>query len=202
MPWRNPATATEGIVWGRVNDANTGLYVDDATVTVTGGPTVKTDGNGYYIATLVPATAGGTAHSTTVSKTGMTSQTTNAIALAGDIVRYDLTLNAAVNTAPSITTQPQSQTVSQGASATFTVTATAPPRSPTSGGVWHEHLTARPLPATRAPTCSRPMPGLIRWWSNSNSAGTATSSNALLTVVVPPTITTQPLSQTVTQGLR
>lgn len=93
MPWRNPATATEGIVWGRVKDNNTGLYVDDATVTVAGGPTVKTDGNGYYIATLVPATAGGTAHSVTASKTGNVLQTTNAIALAGDIVRYDLLLN-------------------------------------------------------------------------------------------------------------
>lgn len=124
MPWRNPTTATEGIVWGRVTDANTGLYVDDATVTVTGGPTVKTDGNGYYIATLVPATAGGTAHSTTVSKTGMIPQTTNALALAGDVVRYDLTLNAVVNHAPSITTQPQNLTVVLGGSASFSVLAT------------------------------------------------------------------------------
>ena len=89
MPWRNSATATEGIVWGQVKDFNTGLVVDDATVTVTGGPTVKSDGNGYYIATLVPATAGGTAHSATASKSGNVSQTTNAIALAGDVVRYD-----------------------------------------------------------------------------------------------------------------
>jgi uncharacterized lipoprotein YddW (UPF0748 family) len=124
MPWRNPTTATEGIVWGRVTDANTGLYVDDATVTVAGGPTVKTDGNGYYIATLVPATADGTAHSTTVSKTGMTPQTTNALALAGDVVRYNLILNGAVNDAPSITSQPPDRTVNQGASTTFTVTAT------------------------------------------------------------------------------
>ena len=94
MPWRNPATATEGIMWGRVKDVETGLYVDDATVTVTDGPTVKTDGNGYYVATLVPATAGGTAHSTTASKSGMTFQTiTNATVLAGDIVRYDFVLN-------------------------------------------------------------------------------------------------------------
>ncbi|MDB6124954.1 MAG: hypothetical protein JWQ71_3947 [Pedosphaera sp.] len=94
MPWRDPATATEGIVWGRVKDNNTGLYVDDATVTVTGGSTVKTDGNGYYVATLVPATAGGTAHLTTASKTGAVSQSTNAVALAGDVVRYDFLLNA------------------------------------------------------------------------------------------------------------
>src|SRR6185436_18434305 len=110
MPWRNPATATEGIVWGRVKDFNTGLYVDDATVTVTGGPTVKSDANGYYIATLVPATAGGTAHSTTASKAGMTSQTTNAIVLAGDVVRYDLVLNVVAPTAPMITSQPSSRT--------------------------------------------------------------------------------------------
>ena len=94
MPWRNPATATEGIVWGRVMDNATSLYVDDATVTVTGGPTVQTDGNGYYVATLVPATAGGTAHMTTASKSGAFPQSVNAVALAGDVVRYDLFLNS------------------------------------------------------------------------------------------------------------
>jgi uncharacterized lipoprotein YddW (UPF0748 family) len=94
MPWRNPATATEGIMWGRVKDAKTGLYVDDATVTVTGGPTVKTDGNGYYVATLIPATAAGTRYSTTASKSGKAPQTIpNATVLAGDIVRYDFMLN-------------------------------------------------------------------------------------------------------------
>jgi uncharacterized lipoprotein YddW (UPF0748 family) len=100
MPWRNPATATEGIVWGRVKDFLSGNYVDDATVTVAGASTVKTDGNGYYVATLVPATAGGTAHAVTASKTGMTPQTTNAIALAGDIVRYDLFLNVVIPVSP------------------------------------------------------------------------------------------------------
>jgi hypothetical protein len=100
MPWRNPATATEGMMWGRVMDAKTGLYVDDATVSVTGGPTVKTDGNGYYVATLIPATAGGTMHATTAGKSGMTSQTiTNATVLAGDIVRYDFVLNSGVTAA-------------------------------------------------------------------------------------------------------
>jgi len=97
MPWRNPATATEGIMWGRVKDANTALYVDDATVTVIGGPTVKTDGNGYYVAALIPATAAGTVHSTSASKTGTVPQTiANATVLAGDIVRYDFALNDTV----------------------------------------------------------------------------------------------------------
>jgi uncharacterized lipoprotein YddW (UPF0748 family) len=101
MPWRNPATATEGIVWGRVWDASTGQYVDDATVTVTGGPTVRTDGNGYYVATLVPATAGGTAHSTTASNGGGQPQSSNVVALAGDVVRADFLINVGVPAPPT-----------------------------------------------------------------------------------------------------
>jgi uncharacterized lipoprotein YddW (UPF0748 family) len=97
MPWRDTNTATEGIMWGQVKDANTGLYVDDATVTVTGGPTVKTDGNGYYVATLIPASAAGTVHSTVASKAGAISATNStATVLAGDVVRYDFTLNDTV----------------------------------------------------------------------------------------------------------
>jgi uncharacterized lipoprotein YddW (UPF0748 family) len=94
MPWRNPATATEGLMWGRVRDASAGNYVDDATVTVSGRPAVRTDGNGYYVATLIPATPGGTVYSVTASRPGFAPQTVvNATVLAGDIVRYDLFLN-------------------------------------------------------------------------------------------------------------
>jgi uncharacterized lipoprotein YddW (UPF0748 family) len=94
MPWRNPATATQGLMWGRVIDAKTGSYVDDATVAVTGGPTMRTDGNGYFVATMIPATAAGTQRSTTASKAGKTPHTIpRATVLAGDIVRYDFTLN-------------------------------------------------------------------------------------------------------------
>ena len=93
MPWRNPATATEGMMWGRVKDGATGLYVDDATVTVAGRPPVKTDGNGYYVATLIPATAAGTAYEVTATKDGLGAHTiANATVLAGDVVRYDFTL--------------------------------------------------------------------------------------------------------------
>ena len=52
------------------------------------------DGNGCYVATLFPATASGTAHSTTASKSGIRSQTsTDATVLAGNIARSDLVLN-------------------------------------------------------------------------------------------------------------
>lgn len=121
MRWRDPATAVEGIMWGRVVDGNTGLAVDDATVTVTGGPTVQTDGNGYYVATLIPATAAGTVHPTTASKTNLPSETIpNATVLAGDIVRYDFGLGP--TNPPSITGQPQSVIVLPGQPATFSVT--------------------------------------------------------------------------------
>lgn len=120
MPWRKPATATEGIMWGRVTDPQSGAYVDDATVTVTDGPTVQTDGNGYYVATLVPATAGGTVHSTTASKGGTTSHTiADATVLAGDIVRYDFTLKAVTTTVlSSITPDPACTGTAVGLTAT------------------------------------------------------------------------------------
>jgi len=93
MPWRDPATATNGMMWGRVIDVSTGAGVDDATVTITGGPAVQTDGNGYYVGTLIPAVPGGTLYSTTASKTGLVAQTiSDATVLPGDIVRYDFLL--------------------------------------------------------------------------------------------------------------
>ena len=198
MPWRNPATATEGIVWGRVTDANTGSYVDDATVAVTDGPTVQTDGNGYYVATLVTATASGTVHSVTVSKTGMTSQTITAIALAGDVARYDLALNPA----PSITAQPQSQMVALGDSVTFSVAATgATPlyyqwrfNTANIAGATAPSYTLQSAQATNAGDYSVIV---------TNAFGSATSSNGTLVVdtnIIPAAITSQPQNQTVIAG--
>jgi uncharacterized lipoprotein YddW (UPF0748 family) len=94
MPWRSPATASEGIMWGRIRDALSGTNIDDATVTVIGGPTVKTDGNGYYVATLVPGVAAGTVRPVTASKSGFTSVSNiTAKVFAGDVARYDLFFN-------------------------------------------------------------------------------------------------------------
>jgi uncharacterized lipoprotein YddW (UPF0748 family) len=90
MPWRIPGTATEGIMWGRVRDAKTGASLDNATVRVSGGSTVNTDGNGYYVATLVSANAAGTVHSLSVSNVGYVNLTNSAAkAYAGDVARYD-----------------------------------------------------------------------------------------------------------------
>lgn len=202
MPWRNPATATEGIMWGRVKDYVSGNYVDDATVTVTGGSTVKTDGNGYFIATLVPATAGGTVHQLVASKTGMISGTNaTATAVAGDVMRYDITINIS---APSVTGQPLSQTVGAGTNATFSVTATGTGLSyqwrkntvNMSNGGNVAGVTSTALTITGSSTSDAASYTVVV----SNIGGSATSSTATLTVADAPSITSQPQSDTSLQG--
>ena len=105
--------------------------------------------------------------------------------------------------APAITTQPASQTVSTGQKATFTVTATG--TAPLSYQ-WQKNGTAiggataasYTTPATTAADNGDQFTVVV-----SNAAGSVTSSAAALTVssvLVAPTITTQPVSQTVSTG--
>ncbi len=94
MPWRNPATATEGTLWGRVTDYATGGPIDDATVQVGSLPVVNTDGNGYYVVTLVPAAAGGTAYNVTAAKSGYSAVTSPVVVMPGDLRRSDAVLGA------------------------------------------------------------------------------------------------------------
>ena len=113
------------------------------------------------------------------------------------------TSNAAtltVSGAPSITTQPTSQTVAAGQTATFTVVATG--TSPLSYQ-WQKNGAA----ISGATAASYTTPATMSADNGSqfivvvsNSAGSATSNAATLTVNVPPSITTQPASQTVTAG--
>jgi hypothetical protein len=103
------------------------------------------------------------------------------------------------NTPPSITTQPQSQTVNQGANVTFNVVATG--TAPLSyqwqfnganiSGATSASYTKNNVQASDAGNYSVVV---------TNVAGTVTSSNAVLTVNVPPSITTQPQGQTVNVG--
>lgn len=91
MTWRHSATATEGTLWGQVIDADTGLVVDNAAVTVGSGTPVYTDGNGYYVATLLPATAAGTTYTATATRTGSSiAVSKTAVVKAGDVARCDL----------------------------------------------------------------------------------------------------------------
>lgn len=105
--------------------------------------------------------------------------------------------------APTITTQPNSQTITAGQTATFSVRAsgTAP-----LGYQWAKNGTAisgataasYTTPATTATDNGSQFVATV-----SNSAGSVTSSAAILTVNAPavaPTITTQPNSQTIAAG--
>jgi hypothetical protein len=95
LPWRSPATATEGTIWGQVLNFATGQPLDDATVQVYGKTAVKTDANGYYTVALINCTAAGTAYATGVTKTGLTSVVSYpAKAFAGEVARYDFSLGA------------------------------------------------------------------------------------------------------------
>src|SRR5438270_380056 len=113
-----------------------------------------------------------------------------------------LTVNSAP-VAPTITTQPASQTVSAGQTATFTVTAagTAPlsyqwqMNGTAIGGATAASYTT---PATTAADNGDQFTVVV-----SNAVGSVTSNAAALTVtsvLVAPTITTQPASQTVSVG--
>jgi uncharacterized lipoprotein YddW (UPF0748 family) len=91
LPWRNPTTASEGTLWGRVADADTDVPVDGAVVTFSGRPAVTTDGNGYFVITLIPATAAGVTGTLTVTNTGCaTANVANVAVFAGGISRRDV----------------------------------------------------------------------------------------------------------------
>ncbi|HEY6763366.1 MAG TPA: immunoglobulin domain-containing protein, partial [Candidatus Sulfotelmatobacter sp.] len=117
---------------------------------------------------------------------------------AGSVTSNVATLT--VNTAPAIVTQPASQTVAVGQTATFTlVAAGAPPLSyqwqkngaNISGATSANYTT----PATTSGDSGSQFKVTV-----TNSAGSVTSSAATLTVDTPPSITTQPSNQTVNVG--
>src|SRR5205823_3033429 len=115
-----------------------------------------------------------------------------------------LTVNAAP-VAPTITTQPASQTVDRERAANFTVTATG--TAPLSYQ-WQKNGTAIGAATTASYTTSATTAadnGDQFTVGVSNAVGSVTSRPAALTVsavLVAPTITTQPASQTVTAGQR
>ncbi len=104
-----------------------------------------------------------------------------------------------VNDLPFIASQPQSQTVSAGSNVTFSVTVYGAPPF-----VFQWYFKGIPLgsPATgtNLSSCTLTNVGTNQAGNYSvdvfNGYGSVTSSNATLTVVVPPIITTQPMNRT------
>ena len=102
--------------------------------------------------------------------------------------------------APTITTQPKSQTVTVGSTASFSVVAagTAPlsyqwskSGAAISGATSSSYTTPATVSTDNGSTFAVKV---------ANAAGSQTSNTATLTVNIPPVITTQPQSQTVTAG--
>jgi|GEM_PF-1148713 len=121
----------------------------------------------------------------------------------GRVTSNPVSLHVKVRVAPSVTTQPANQTVSAGQTATFTVVAsgTAPLSyqwlkngANVAGATSSSYTTPLTTTADNGSTFDVVV---------SNTAGTATSNAATLTVnaaPVAPTITKQPVSQAVTAG--
>jgi len=113
-----------------------------------------------------------------------------------------LTVNAAT-VAPTITMQPLSQTIVAGQTATFSVVATG---TAPLNYQWRKNgvvITGATSPSYTTPAETTSDNGAQFTALVSNSAGTATSAAATLTVnaaTVAPTITTQPVSQTILAG--
>ena len=86
MPWRDPATATQGLVYGRVANGATGTPIDNATIKVNGVVTVPADGNGQYVLTKLNAAAAGTLVSVSAVATGYAEVARSAVLVerAGD----------------------------------------------------------------------------------------------------------------------
>src|ERR1019366_585912 len=141
-----------------------------------------------------------TTPATTISDNGaqFTVTVTNSV---GNVTSNAATLKvAAAPVPPSITTRPASQTVTVGQTAIFSVTATG-----TAILTYQWQKNGTPISAATSASYTTPATsasdnGALFTVTVTNATGNVTSNAATLTVNVPPVITTQPASQTVTAG--
>src|SRR5437879_4772460 len=173
-----------------------------ATLTLTGAATTTTtaDNSGNYVLAGLPNGKYGVAPNH--AGYTFTPSTQNTTLNGANVAGVDFTANPAP-VAPAITTQPANQTVTAGQTATFTVVATG--TAPLSYQ-WQKNgvnLAGATSSSYTTPVTTTSDSGSTFAVVVSNSAGTATSSAATLTVnpaPVAPAITTQPANQTVTAG--
>jgi hypothetical protein len=122
--------------------------------------------------------------------------------LSGGSIAKAFTINVAQGViAPAITTHPASTTVNSGSTATLTVAASG--TSPTFQ--WYKGSSGvTTSPVSGATSASFTTPALTAnttyWARATNSAGSANSNAATVTVRFPPAITTQPASTTIASG--
>jgi uncharacterized lipoprotein YddW (UPF0748 family) len=93
LPWRDPATAVEGTLWGQITNFETGGPADGALVQVGTLDSVYSDGNGYYVVTMIPAGPGGTAYDISAQTWYCPEEHLSGIVvLPGEVVRQDIEL--------------------------------------------------------------------------------------------------------------
>ena len=127
---------------------------------------------------------------------------------AGSVTSNAATLTVSAVVLPTITTQPKSQTVAAGGTATFTVEATGAEsyqwRYRTANGTtWYNATATGNKTATLKVPVTEAKDGYVYCCRVTNAAGTTVSQWATLTVkkeATKPVITTQPKSQTVAAG--
>jgi hypothetical protein len=156
--------------------------------------------NGIAISSATSATYTTPAETTSDSGALFSVVVSNSV---GNVTSNSATLTVNPDPAPAITSQPASQTITAGLTATFSVTAsgTAP-----LGYQWQKNgaaISGATSSSYTTPAETTSDNGAQFAVVVSNSAGTATSNSAVLTVnpaPVAPSITTQPSSKTITAG--
>ncbi|HEY6944877.1 MAG TPA: immunoglobulin domain-containing protein [Candidatus Acidoferrum sp.] len=191
---------THGLSISGTITPTTGLSATTVALAGAANATTTTNGSGLYTFTGMARGS----YSVTPSNPGYTFTPANQNVTLGttDLTGVNFTATATA-VAPTITTQPANQTVTAGQTATFSVVAsgTAPLSyqwQKNGANIAGATSSSYTTPATTTADSGSTFDVVV-----SNSAGTATSTAATLTVnpaPVAPTITTQPVNQTVTAG--
>jgi hypothetical protein len=190
-------TDTQPLSWQITGPFPPGLSFSSGSNTLTSAGTINTP-NGVLLLSGTPTTPGTYALQMTAYEGANLTLTPS----GPPPYSYTITVTGtATAVAPTITTQPQNQTVNAGGSVTFTAAASG---TPTPTFQWKKNGTAVSGATSASLTLSNVQSADAGGYTitATNSAGSATSSAATLTVNAgsSPTFTTQPQSQTVNAG--
>ena len=219
---QTPATPTSddpvvvSITTGQAPSPEEKIYLRWSTDTFITSNMVRADGSGVNYSATIPPQPGGTlvqysiVTSTVDLAPYLTSGSIDSLTLS-DSVTFNIVPSGGAPTptptptpgSPTITTQPASKTVTAGKTAKFSVTATG--TAPLSYQ-WEKNgsnITGATKAFYTTPPTTLVDNGAFFAVVVSNSIGSVTSNNAILTVnsaPTPPSITTQPANKTVTAG--
>lgn len=194
MPWK--VAPTKGHLMGNIFGGTTNNALDGALVRLVGASNrIQTnDATGFY--GFVDLTPGN--YTVSANFPGFSSRTNHVTIMAGVVTSQDLLLST--NGPPVITSPPASRIVAQGSNVTFNVSLNG---TPPFAYQWRWHGTNLPGATQASFTRNSAQPAHAGPYTVvvTNSLGSATSEVATLTVIVPPSLGEQPVSQSVTQSV-